>query len=152
MKIDGITITSCEELLVLPRGNGENIPFRAIAVSINDEFKEIVPMPIPPMVLVKGGKKAPDLTDENYKKACDIRDDQRFAYMVLKSLEPSNIEWDAVDMKKPTTWVGWSDELKESGLSDVELTRVVNMVMAANSLDEAKIEEARRDFLRGQGE
>lgn len=150
MKVNGVTVTSCEELLVLPRSSGENIVFRAIAVSINDEFNRIVAMPVPPMVLVKGGKKEPDLTDTSYKMACSVRDDQRFAYMVLKSLEPSNIEWDTIDMEKPKTWVGWDDEMKKDGLSDVEVNRVVSTVMAANALDEKKIAEARRDFLRGQ--
>ena len=152
MKVGGVTVTSCEEILVLPRGGkGKDIPFKAIAVSISEEFDKLVTMPVPPMKLVKGGKKLPDLADPTFKTACKLRDDKRFAFMVLKSLEPSNIEWEQVDMAKPNTWAKWSDELTEGGLSDVEVTRVVNMVMIANSLDEAKIKEARDSFLHGQG-
>jgi hypothetical protein len=118
MKIGGVAVTSCEELLVLPRSDGDDIPFRAIAVSINDEFEKLVPMPVPPMLIVKGGKQ-PDFTDKNYKKACAIRDDQRFAFMCIKSIAPSDIEWTKVDLEKPATWVGWNMELREAGISEV---------------------------------
>lgn len=152
MKVGGVTITSCEELLVLPRGGkGKDIPFRAKAVSINEEFDKLVPPPVPPMVLVKGGKKLPDLSDTTYKMNCKLRDSKRFAFMVLKSIESSNIEWENIDMEKPNTWTKWDDELIESGLSEIEVSRIVNMVMAANSLDEDKINEARKSFLLGQG-
>jgi hypothetical protein len=56
MKVGGIIVTSCEETLVLPRGGeGKDIPFKAKAVSIGEDFDNLVPMPIPPMVLIKGG-------------------------------------------------------------------------------------------------
>jgi hypothetical protein len=71
--------------------------------------------------------------------------------MCLKSIEPSQIEWETVDMDKPTTWPKWVDELQENGLSEVEVGRIINAVLAANSLDEKKIEEARKSFLHGQG-
>jgi hypothetical protein len=151
MKIGGVQVTTCEELIVLYRGGpGKDIPIRARAVAINDVFNKLVPVPVPPMVLKKGGVKESDLADKDYKAALSHRDNLRFAYLILRSLEPSNIEWEIIDMEKPSTWLKWSDELLESGLSDKEVQRVVDAVMVAGSLSEAKLEEARAAFLRGQ--
>ena len=150
MKIGGVQVTSCEELLVLPRPNGEDIPIRAKAVAINVEFDKLVPEPTPPMLLTKSGK-SPDHTDKAYLAAQAARGTQRFAYLCLKSLEPSNIEWDTVDLKKPGTWAKWSDELAKNGISETECGRIINLIMSANSLDEDKIAEARKRFLLGQG-
>ena len=151
MKIGGVEVSPCEEVTVLPRSDGEDIPFRAKSVSINKEFEALVPVPIAPMVQTKGGNK-PDYSDKDFKAAVARRDDQRFAFMCLKSLEPSEIEWVTVDLEKPGTWLGWQDELLAEGFSEVECNRLVNLVMCANSLDESKIEAARKRFLQGQGE
>jgi hypothetical protein len=151
MKIGGIKVSKNEPILVLPRSEGDDIPFRAKAVAINDEFDALVPVPVPPMVITKEGKQ-PDYTDKNYKVAMAARNDKRFAFLCLSSLEPSNIEWTGVDMEKPNTWCGWTDELMAAGLAEAECNRIVNLVMIANSLDESKIEEARKAFLLGQVE
>lgn len=150
MKIGGVQVTKCEELLVLPREGG-NIPFRAKAVSINEEFNKKCPVPVAPTIQKKGISE-PDYSDKNYVQACDIRSERRFALMCIRSLEPSEIEWEVVDINKPGTWTKWQEELTEAGISEVECNRIVNLVMSANSLDESKIEEARRSFLLGQGE
>jgi hypothetical protein len=152
MKVGGVDTTSCEEILVLPRGGeGKDIPFRAKAVTIGEDFDKLVAMPIPPMKMVKGGKKLPDLADPTYRISCKSRDSKRLDFLILRSLEPSNIEWAEVDMEKPSTWPKWKNELVEGGISDNEIHRIVNAVMIANSLDEDKIKEARDSFLRGQG-
>lgn len=150
MKIGGVPVTKCEGLLVLPRPDGDLV-FRAQAVSINEELDKKVPPPIPP-TLVKKGKSVPDTNDADYLRLVKLRDEQRFALMVLRSLEPSDIEWDTVDIDKPSTWINWQEDLKDdgNGLSDVEINRVVGVVMEANSLDEEKIDAARKAFLLGQ--
>ena len=150
MKVGGVQITKCEEVLVLPRPSGDLV-FKAVAVDIADEFISKCSLPVAPMVITKNGKEF-DYSDSNYKQAMAIRDARRFALLAIRSLEPSNIEWEAVDYDKPGTWEKWSDELKEAGLSEVELNRIVATIMAANSLDEEKIAKARADFLRGQGQ
>lgn len=151
MKIGGVEVTKCEELLVIPRPDGSNIPFRAKAVSINDEFDRLFPLPIPPMVTTKDGQK-PDLNDKEYNRTLNMRDDAKFAFMIVKSLEPSNIEWVNVNLNKPMTCLKWADELQEAGISETECNRILGAVMGANALDERKIEEARKSFLLGQGE
>ena len=151
MRVAGIEITACEELLVLPRPDGHPIPFRAKAVAVKDEFDRLIPEPVAPVLQKKGGKVS-DFRDKDYLDAVSKRDDARFALMCLRSLEPSQIEWTQVQLDDPNTWTLWTDELKEAGLSEVEVNRVIGLVMAANALDEAKISEARKSFLLGQGE
>lgn len=150
MKIGGVEVTKCEEILVLPRGDGNDIPIRAQAVAINKEFDEKVPLPTAPLLQTKDGQKR-DYKDKEYRKALNLRSDMRFAYMCLRSLEPSNIEWQTVDLDRPSTWMKWQDELQEAGISEVEINRIIGAIMAANALDEEKIKAAREVFLRGQG-
>jgi len=151
MKISGIEVTPCEEVLVLPRSDeSNNLVFHAIAVSINDEFDEKCPKPVAPLIQKKGGSYR-DTADKEYLAQVGRRAEQKFALMLIRSLAPSHIEWSEVDLDKPTTWTKWEKELKDAGLSQTECNRVANTVMIANSLDESKIKAAREAFLRGQG-
>jgi hypothetical protein len=70
--------------------------------------------------------------------------------MVVKSLEPSEIEWDTVDPDNPKTWANYTNDLRGAGFSQVEINRIVGLVWGANCLDEAKLERARQVFPRGQ--
>ncbi len=150
MRISGIEVTGSEALLVLPRDKGD-IPIKAIAVSITEEFNEKCPAPVAPMLQTKDGNK-PDLKDKDFKVAVSRRDDMRFALMCIRSLEPSDIEWGEVSVDVPSTWLKWREELIAEGLSEVECNRIVGLVLEANALDESKIKAARENFLLGQGE
>lgn len=150
MKIGGVKVSPNVEYLVLPRPDGDLV-FIARSVSVNEEFEKIVPEPTPPGVRTKDGFQR-DYKDKSYHQQIEAREEKRMAFMVLKSIEGSDIEWDKVDMDKPETWVGWDKEMHEAGLSEYETNRIVNTVMAANSLDEEKIKAARASFLRGQAE
>ena len=44
----------------------------------------------------------------------------------MKSLEPSQIEWDTVE-SDPRSWSNWSTDLRNGGLSDNECHRVMNL-------------------------
>lgn len=151
MKIGGVEVKPCVEVLVLPRAESGDIIIKAKSVSINKEFDKIVPEPIPPSIRTKDGKK-PDLKDESYREQVKRREEQRFAYMILRSLEDCDIEWEKTSLDEPSTWLGWDKELQDAGLSEVETNRIIGAVMAANSLDESKLVEARAAFLQGQGE
>ena len=149
MRIGGVEIKGpAEEVLVLPRLDGNDIIIRAIAVLDMDEFEALCPVPKPPGIRTKAGW-TPNENDETYKEQVTRHGEMRFAYMVLKSLEPSEIEWDRVDADKPATWLEWQDELKEAGMAATEINRIIVCVMSANALDEAKLKEAREVFLRG---
>jgi len=150
MKIGGKKVTPNESILVLPRPDGDLI-IKARSADINDEFDARFPLPIAPLIQTKDGNHY-DYKDPDYKRACKIRDGRRFSFLVLRSLEPSNIEWDTVDMESPNTWSNWTEDMKNAGMSEVEVQRVINTVLAANALDEEKIQQALDSFLRGQGE
>jgi len=150
MKIGGVEVTKCEEVLVLPRTNGPDIVFRAEAVVSMDEFEALCPPPEIPKRVVRGGTEAnPD--SPGYREQLANWSNRRFDYLVVKSLEPSDIEWSKVNMDKPSTWKLWQAEFKDAGISENECKRIINLVLAANSLDERKLQEARETFLRGQG-
>lgn len=151
MKIGGVEVTKCEEVLVLPRINGADLVFKAVAVGSMDEFDELCPKPQPAMRVTKGGVKEPHL-NEAYMKALEAYGTRRYAFICLRSLEPSDIEWETVKLDDPSTWSKWMEELEQAGLSDVELQRVQTLVLDANALNEAKLKEARDSFLRGQGQ
>jgi len=138
-----------EEVLVLPRANGSDIIITARAVLSMEDFDRYVPQPQAPRAWVKGKGNILMTDDPNFKKEMDTYGEKRFAFMAIKSLEPSEIEWEKVSLDDPSTWTGWTEELKEAGLSDVETQRIIVCVMQANSLDENKLKEARDVFLRG---
>lgn len=150
MKVGGVEVTKCEEVLVLPRLTGQDLVFKAQAVQSMEYFDNVCPKPKPSMRLVKGGVKEEHITNE-FVEQLENWSRLRYAYICIKSLEPSDIEWDTVDQSKPSTWTGWMQELRDAGLSDTEINRVQALVLDANSLNESKLKAARESFLRGQG-
>ena len=149
MKIGGVTVTKNEEILVLPRALGDDIVIKAQAVDM-DGFEDMYPKPELPKRIVKGGvEDHPD--SPAYISALAAWGERRFEYMVLKSLEPSEIEWDTVKIDQPKTWKNWTKELQSSGFASTECNRIINCVLVANSLNEAKLQAARDAFLLGQG-
>lgn len=150
MKIGGVTLDGPNiELIVFERPTG-NIVFKAQTVRDFKEFEALVPPPTAPGVRTKDGFKK-DTNAPTYRDEVKRYDDLKFAWMILKSLEPSEIEWEKTDPEKPGTWPGWAQELQDAGLSEVETNRIVVLVLEANSLDEAKMKAAREAFVRGQG-
>lgn len=148
MKIGGTEVTRSVEVLVLPRTDGDII-IRAQSVSISDDFNALVPRPTAPGIRTKDGFKS-DTEDSDYLKAVDRRDNMYWDYLCLRSLEPSEIEWEKVDLNKPETWCKWQAELMEAGLAETELNHIQRCIMQANALDEKKLERARESFLHGQ--
>jgi len=99
--------------------------------------------------LTKAGTE-PNEEDANWRSAMLAHGRRRVAYMVVKSLEPSEIEWDTVDPENPKTWTNYAEDLRNAGFSQVEVNRIVQLVWEANCLDETKLERARQVFARGQ--
>jgi hypothetical protein len=148
MRIGGVTVAGpTQELLVLPRGE-QTIVIRAQAINL-DEFDALCPEPKAPGKLTKDGY-VPMPEDENYRQILQNHNEKRIAYLVVKSLEPSEIEWDTVQVDNPRTWVNYVQDFKTAGLTTIEVNRIVQCVMQANSLDESKLEQARKVFLLGQ--
>lgn len=149
MKIGGVKVTGpSEQLLVIPRDDGQLV-FRARALPDMDEFEALCPVPQPPGALTKDGW-VPNLKDPTYKAIIENHAKKRLAYLVIRTLEPSNIEWDTVDPNNPKTWTNWDTDLKNSGMIQNERNRVLDLVIECNVLTEEKIKAARDSFLLGQ--
>lgn len=145
-KIEGRNV----EIVVIPRPLGEDIAFRCEAVLSMDAFDKLCPMPLPPMRMVKGGIKVPDTENVTYREALTVHSNRRMAFLILESLKATpELEWETVKMDTPSTWENWEKELEDSGFSAVEINRVRTGVFNANCLNEALIETARENFLRG---
>lgn len=138
-----------EEVCVLSRTNGDDINIIARAVLSMEDFDQYVPRPVAGKAWSKD-KGHHELTDTpQFKKDMETYGEKRFAFMAIKSLEPSNIEWVTVKLDDPSTWSGWTQDLKDAKLSETEINRIIVCVMGANSLDEGKLKEARASFLDG---
>lgn len=151
MKIKGVTLEA-PNIKVIPivRDSG-NIYLKAAALESFDEFEKIVPLPEPPMRQYPGKPPVPNFESPEFKKALAGRQKAMVDYMVIKSLLATDgLEWDTVDLANPDTWGNYVAELMASGFSAFEVTRIIQAVHAANSLDEDAIEKARESFLAGQ--
>lgn len=144
-EIRGVNI----EEIIIPRGNGkQDIVLLAQAVLDMDEFDRLVKPPKPRVSRGRGNKTIEHTDAPDYKAAMIEYGRKRLAYMVLKSLEATpGLEWETVDMGNPDTWLGYEDELTKAGFSIAEQNRVTHGVLAANGLDEKKVDEARKRFL-----
>lgn len=151
MKIAGVDpkSLSTEIILVLPRGE-QNLVFRAKGLPNMDEFTALCPTPKPPGKLTKDGWVA-NVNDPTYQQILGEWAKKRLGYMVVKSLTPSEIEWDTVKEGDPRTWSNWEKDLSAAMLTQVESNRVLALVLEANALDDDKLAKAREVFLAGQG-
>lgn len=149
VRIGGLQINGPnEQLLVLPRGEG-NVVFRARAILDWEPFYKACPEPLPPAKLTPKGKEV-DLRDKDYLVAKEQHEKRKLAWLVLKTLEPSEIEWDTVKMEKDSTWCNYSKDLQNSGFSPVEINRIIGLVEECNCLNEDKLNWARNSFVAGQ--
>ena len=105
MKIGGVdpNTLSVEVFLVLPRGNEQQIVFRRRPVKDMDAFEQLCPRPTPPGKLTRDGFVQNE-NDPTYKQVLAAWAQQRLGYMVMKTLEPSQIEWDTVSRTTPRSW------------------------------------------------
>lgn len=145
-KVEGRNV----DVVVIPRPE-ENINFFCEAIPDYEEFNELCPTPKPPEKLYPGGVRKEDPENPEYKKLLDEWATRRTHWTVLKSLENNpDIEWETIDMEKPSTWEKYQDELKDAGFTEIEMFRILQGVMRANSLDDDMLKEAKQAFLQGQ--
>lgn len=138
-----------EEILVLPRKQSQII-LTARALADMDEFNALMPQPMAPQIFRKGKGWGQNNKDKNYVSEMTRFGECKLAWMVLKSLEPSEIEWDTVDMAQPATWKNWETDLRNSSFTQHECNLVLELVLDANQLNESKLEQARELFVLGQ--
>ncbi len=142
-KIEGPNI----EEIIIPRGN-DALVFKAQAILSYDEFDALCPRPKAQVSVGKGGKRVERTDAPKYVDAINTWAEQRVAWMILKSLDATpDLIWDTLDLNDPSTWLNYKEEFKSSGFSEAEQVRLITGVMAANGLDEGKVEAARDSFL-----
>lgn len=153
MKMHGKKVNAAsEEVVVIPRRDEEFV-FKARAVLDYEEHDKLNPIPQPPTRLLPGGIKQQNVESPDYKKKLSAWSARKYHWMVLKSLTLGTdwLEFETVDMSKPDTWANYGKELEEAGFSNVEVARIQEIVMDACGLNQSKIDEATKRFLRGQG-
>ncbi|MHA1950751.1 MAG: hypothetical protein ACXAEN_26240 [Candidatus Thorarchaeota archaeon] len=147
--IEGELADLNEDVLVLPRRKTQ-IVLTARALPDMTDFDKLVPEPTPKKNFHKGKGWIPDLKDKTYMDSMKRYGRLRVAYFVVKSLVPSEIEWDTVDIDDPNTWDNWEDDFKKSGFTQHECNLVLSLCFSVNQLDERKLEQARQLFVLGQ--
>jgi hypothetical protein len=148
MKLFGKTIDKPkEEVLVIPR-EGKDHVFKAEAIL---DFTELDKMnPEPELSSLKNVKEGTSkkVKGKDYNKKMDDYATNRMNYMMVKSLEATEgLEWETIEYDKIKTYANYKQELLDSGITDGEVGMLVAMVLIANSLSDAKYEEARKRFL-----
>ena len=139
-----------EEILVIPR-EGQDHVFKAEAILDFTEFEKMCPEP--EMSISKDVKTG--LETKVKSKAFDKKMDEyatnRMNYMIVKSLEATDgLEWETIDFGKIKTYGNYKDELIDSGITESEISKLIGIVLSANSLDDTKYAEARKRFLASQ--
>lgn len=152
MKINNTPIQCNRVVIPIIRDNGDTrIYFEATAVTDFEEFDRLCPEPVPGKRVYPDGTQVADTSAPEYIKAYSEWSENRMTYIILKSLSiTKGLTWDKVVLEKPETWKLIDEELKESGLTPIEIRQINNGVWEAQGLDNAKIQKAREDFLASQ--
>lgn len=161
MKIGGIKheYLPASDIIVFPRPT-QDIAFRATAMLDRRAFDKLVKEPKIKKMRTSKGDLVPNPEDEGYKISVQQYNKRYMQYMFLTCLtaipadgsEDLPVEWETVELEKPETWGNWEKELEEAGFSEMERQRLYNLVMRVNSLDENRMDEARKSFLLRQQE
>jgi len=136
--------------VVIPRAEGDLV-FMCAPVFDFTNFEQLCPEPKPPLIKKASGEKEFDTDDPTYLAKVTKRGEQRMGWMILQSLKDTpGLEWEKVKLNKPDTFNLVFEELRDSYLSQVEINYLVRAVLEASSMDEERLEEARRNFIRLQ--
>jgi hypothetical protein len=152
MKLNGRVINKPNIVtIVIPRQNDDDLIFRAQPVLDFTEFEAVCPKPEPTVRIMPGGKRQLDTNNVDYQKLVEQWAERKYSWMILKSLQATEgLEWDTVDMADPETWSNYIKEMYDSFMTDKEITDVCRAAIAANGLDQEKIDSATESFLAGR--
>ena len=147
MKVNGVSAdksTAKFGPLTFKRGD-TFLAFYAQPVWNMDEFNALCPRPVNTHVRYEKGGKVKDPDAPAYLEELGKFSVKRWGYVILKTLEPSNIEWENVSLADPGTWGEVEAELR-ANLGIYEFAKVMELVDEANAIDEAKLEENSQSF------
>lgn len=148
LKIAGRTIEGSKTaLLVFPR-DGYDIAFKFVGIGDDSDYIKINPVPQPPRIYkVALGQTIEDVENKEYKEKLQLWGNTKTDWLILKSLEPSQIEWVKVNMSDPTTFHLWREDLLDAGFTLGEVQRVMQEFFDLFILSDEKLKEARDRFL-----
>ncbi|WP_428304994.1 hypothetical protein [Lacipirellula sp.] len=126
----------------------DSIVFKIQSVKNFEEFHALAPPPQPGKMRTPQGV-VDDLEAPGYVEARNRQDLLRGQYVLIKSLEPSEIEWDKVKLEDPSSWQHAHAELSAI-LDDKEHAALIQRIHRANSLTEEMLEAAANDFFASQ--
>ena len=149
MKVNGVP-TGPENAKFGPKSfkrGDKYITFWAVPLWDYDDFNERCPLPENQYYRYTREGKEKDPEAPAYLELLEEYNRKRWGYLILRSLEPSPIEWDTVSLDDPSTWGNVEKELKSS-LSFFEFQVVMQLVDEANALDERKLQENADTFFQ----
>lgn len=148
MKINGQTVTPPEPCtLVIPRQTG-NIVFEARTILDFGDFAKLCPEPKAPMAMRPGGQQFMDVNSPEYIKAINEWALNKVHWVRYTSLLASpGLEFETVDPSNPKTWSNYEIELRDSGFTQLEINRIIQLADEANGFNQDKIDEATERFL-----
>lgn len=134
---------------VVPIFRGDDVTYIKVqALNIKNEFEELCLRPEPPVKVNKKGERITDIEDKEYKKKLEEYSTHMVEFMIIKSLAINeDLQWEIVKMGDPSTWCMWRDELLDSGLLEAEVNKIQMAIFTVNSLNDDRVEEARKSFL-----
>lgn len=150
MKLNGQRLEPRRVTLVFP---GERV-FVIKAVLNDDVFNTYCPEPQPKMITRKDSTvPVPYVTDKKYLEQMNEHAKLRSLWMILESLsETPGLEWETIKMEDPSTWKNFYEELRTSGLTMFEQSKLIEAVMNVNIVTDEAISEATKAFLATRSE
>lgn len=141
MKYKGNSVGAPPKVIHTVHREPENIVFVCEAVLDYSEFEKLVPSPQPPLVRPTGKAPYYDTKDKKYLKALDERSSLRTKWMLLKTIQNSEVEFETIRMDDPTTWDNFENELSTC-LTPYEVSQLLGKIYQANIPNERVREEA----------
>lgn len=153
LKIGGQVVNGANTgLIVIPRESGD-IVFKFVAILDDSDYARVNPEPKAPREFVtKENRVVEKVNDPAFVKKLDKWRGDKWDWMFIKSVGPSNIEWEQVKLDEPSTWGNWKQELREAGLSVGEIGQIENTFFETNIVTEAKLKDAKNRFLASQAQ
>lgn len=158
MKIQGITLTKLNEVVLVFERNGitengqkpDDIVFRLNPVDSYDTFLKLCPEPQPGKKVLPGGVVEMDTEAESYVKARAEWLTRQINFTLIMSLMGTpGLEWEIVDLEKPSTWEKVVEELQQC-CYDGEIMALYQASTEVNNVTDASLNKARERFLAGE--
>ena len=149
MQLGGKRESRMRMVLPIPRVGEDDLIFILTPVESYDKFNELCPIPKPPILKKAGGVEVPDIENDAYVNQLTAYATLQSAYIMLSSLKNTpDLVFETVDPEKPSTWDNYKQEMRDFGLSEQEMLRILRAVQGANSLDDGLVDEARNRYFR----